>query len=149
DFWGRFRRDIEAANADLDASVADYDAAVVTLLGDIAANYVEYRTLEKRIDLAKANVVILRGTFEVAEAREQAGRTTDLDVKQAKANLNRTEAIIPTLEILQQQASNRLCLLLGIPPRKLDDLLKPGRLPTAPPDVIVGIPADLLRRRPD
>src|SRR5262249_41462412 len=66
DFWGRFRRAIEAADADLDASVADFDAAVVTLLGDVAANYVEYRTLEKRIDLAKANVLILKGTFEVA-----------------------------------------------------------------------------------
>ncbi len=115
----------------------------------MASNYIQYRTLERRIALAKANAEIFKGTLDVAKNRVAAGRTSELDVDQATANLRQIESAIPGLQILQRQAGNRLCLLLGIPPHDLSDELKSAPLPTAPEDAIVGIPADLLRRRPD
>ncbi len=149
DFWGRFRRAIEAADASLDASVEDYDAVLVTLLGDVATNYVQLRTFAQRIEYAKANVQLQRETLKIVEARLKAGTTTKLDVAQARSTLEQTEAQIPELEISLRQANNQLCLLLGIPSEELRARLGPAPIPTAPAEVAAGIPADLLRRRPD
>ncbi len=149
DFWGRFRRAIESNAAALDASVEDYDDVLVTLLGDVAANYVQLRTLQKRIEVAKANVELQRQTLVLTEARFKAGTTSELDVYQARSTLEQTEAQIPELEISLRQANNQICILLGIPPEELQAKLGPGPIPIAPPEVAVGIPADLLRRRPD
>jgi NodT family efflux transporter outer membrane factor (OMF) lipoprotein len=149
DFWGRFRRAIESNSATLDASVEDYDDVLVTLLGDVATNYVQLRTLQKRIEYAEANVELQRETLTITEARFRAGTTSELDVYQARSTLEQTEAEIPELEIALRQANNQICILLGIPPEELQAKLGPGPIPTAPPEVAVGIPADLLRRRPD
>jgi NodT family efflux transporter outer membrane factor (OMF) lipoprotein len=149
DFWGRFRRAIESNSATLDASVEDYDDILVTLLGDVATNYVQLRTLQKRIEYAQANVELQRETLTITEARFKAGTTSELDVYQARSTLEQTEAEIPELEIALRQANNQICILLGIPPEELQAKLGPGPIPTAPPEVAVGIPADLLRRRPD
>jgi NodT family efflux transporter outer membrane factor (OMF) lipoprotein len=149
DFWGRFRRAIEAGTDTLDASVENYDAALVTLLGDVATNYVQYRTLEQRIAYARSNVELQRQTVTIVEARFKAGRTTALDLDQAHSTLAQTEALIPELEIMLRLTNNELCILLGIPPEALRARLGPGRIPIAPPEVAVGIPADLLLRRPD
>ena len=149
DFWGRFRRTIESADDNLDASVENYDDVLVTLLGDVASNYVTIRTLEERIKLAKANVDLQRRTLEIAEARFRGGTGTELDVDQAQSNLSQTESEIPQLEVQLRMASNQLCILLGIPPEDLQKRLAAAGIPAAPPDVAVGIPADLLRRRPD
>jgi NodT family efflux transporter outer membrane factor (OMF) lipoprotein len=149
DFWGRFRRAIESANASLDASVEDYDAVLVTLLGDVATYYLQLRTFEQRIIYARTNVRLLRETLRIAEARFKAGTTGELDVVQARSTLEQTEAQISELEISLRQASNQLCVLLGIPPEELRARLGPGGIPTAPAEVAAGIPADLLRRRPD
>ena len=149
DFWGRIRRAIEANADDLDASVADYDDVLVTLLGDVASNYVELRTLEKRIEYARSNVELQRQTLTIAEARFKANVNNELDADQARSTLTQTEAEIPELEISLRQTSNRLCVLLGIPPEALREKLGSAAIPTAPPEAIVGIPADLLRRRPD
>jgi len=150
DFWGRFRRAIAAADADLDASVADYDDVLVTLLADVAGNYVTVRTTQKRIELLKANVELQQGVLKYIENRLKVGyKVTELDLDQALSNLRQTEAGIPRLEITLRQAENRLCILLGMPPANLTDLLGTGPIPTSPPEVAVGIPADLLRRRPD
>jgi NodT family efflux transporter outer membrane factor (OMF) lipoprotein len=149
DFWGRFRRAIESANANLDASVEDYDDVLVTLLGDIATNYVQLRTLEQQLVYARANVVLQRETLEVVEARFNAGTTTRLDVAQARSTLEQTESLIPDLLIQLRTTNNQLCTLLGIPPEELSAKLGTGVIPIAPIDVAVGIPADLLRRRPD
>src|SRR5205085_2586183 len=147
DFWGRIRRAVEA-NADaLDASVADYDDVLITLLGDVAANYVQLRTIQKRIEYAKANVELQRQTLVLAEARFKANVNNELDMDQARSTLAQTEAQIPELEIGLRQASNRLCVLLGMPPAALREKLDAAPIPTAPPDVVVGVPADLLRRR--
>ena len=149
DFWGRYRRAVEAADATLDASVENYDAVLVTLLGDVATNYVIIRRVEEQIKLARANVDLQRKTLEIAQARFKGGTATELDVDQAQSNLSQTESEIPQFEVQLRQASNQLCILLGIPPLDLQTRLGTGAIPTAPVDVAVGIPADLLRRRPD
>jgi NodT family efflux transporter outer membrane factor (OMF) lipoprotein len=149
DFWGRLRRAIESDAASLDASVENYDDVLVTLLGDVATNYVTYRTTEQRIKYAKENVALQRKTLEIVEGQRKVGIVGELDVVQARSTLEQTEAGIPELEITERQAANQLCILLGIPPQALQARLGSRSIPTAPAEVAVGIPADLLRRRPD
>jgi NodT family efflux transporter outer membrane factor (OMF) lipoprotein len=149
DFWGRFRRAAESARDNLEASVEDYDGVLVTLLGDVAANYVTYRTTEERIKYAEKNVRIQRKTLAITRAKFEVGKATKMDVDQAESTLYQTWAAIPELQITLRQSANQLCILLGIPPQDLRAKLGPAPIPAAPPEVVVGIPADLLRRRPD
>src|SRR6266851_399446 len=149
DFWGRFRRAIEGSTDSLDASVENYDSMLVLLLGDVATNYAQLRTTEQRIKYAKQNVELQRQTLTLVKARFDAGTVSELDLDQAQSTLAQTEATIPELEITLRQFNNQLCILLGIPPEELRAKLGSAPIPTAPPDVVVGIPADLLRRRPD
>jgi NodT family efflux transporter outer membrane factor (OMF) lipoprotein len=150
DFWGRYRRAIEAADAELDATVENFDDVIVVLLSDVAANYVQYRTFQQRLIYARSNVDIQRRSFQLATDKFDSGAITERDTQQAKQLLEQTEALIPALEIGKRQAANRLCVLLGMPPMNLDAMLGAGSgIPTTPPDVVVGVPADLVRRRPD
>jgi NodT family efflux transporter outer membrane factor (OMF) lipoprotein len=149
DFWGRFRRAVEADSASLDASVENYDDVLVTLLGQVATTYANLRITEQRIKYAQENVALQRKTVTIAEAKFRNGTVTKLDPLQARSTLEQTEATIPELRISLRQYNNQLCTLLGIPPEELRAKLGPGPIPTAPVDVAVGIPADLLRRRPD
>jgi NodT family efflux transporter outer membrane factor (OMF) lipoprotein len=149
DFWGRFRRAIEADSASLDASVENYDDVLVTLLGQVATTYAQMRITEQRIKYARENVKLQRETLAIVEARFTRGTVTKLDVAQARSTLQQTQATIPELLISLRQYTNQLCVLLGIPPEELRSRLGPGPIPTAPVEVAVGIPADLLRRRPD
>jgi NodT family efflux transporter outer membrane factor (OMF) lipoprotein len=151
DFWGRFRRAVESDEATLDASVENYDDVLVTLLSDVATNYAQLRTTELRIKYARQNVELQRKTLTIVEGRFKAGAAgvTEVDADQARSTLQQTEAGIPELEITLRQASNRLCILLGIPPEDLKARLGEGVIPAAPPTVAIGIPLDLLRRRPD
>jgi NodT family efflux transporter outer membrane factor (OMF) lipoprotein len=149
DFWGRYRRAIESADANLDAAVADYDDVLVTMLSDVATNYVNMRTLEKRIEFARKNVEIQTETMKKAEARLKVDANGALTLDQAIALLKQTEAGIPELEIAHRRATNQLCILMGTPPEDLRARLGKAGIPSAPPDVAIGIPADLLRRRPD
>jgi NodT family efflux transporter outer membrane factor (OMF) lipoprotein len=149
DFWGKFRRAIASANDSLDASVADYDYVLVTLLGDVASNYVSIRTSEERIKLLQANAELQREVLTWIEKRWKGGKLIKLDYDQALSNLRQTEAGIPQLEIAKRQAENALCVLLGMPTVDLAEMLGNGPIPTSPPEVAIGIPADLLRRRPD
>jgi NodT family efflux transporter outer membrane factor (OMF) lipoprotein len=149
DFWGRFRRAIEASEATLDASVEQYDEVLVTLLGDVASNYVQYRTAEQRIAYARENVRVQQQILELATARFKGGQASELDVNQSQSDLSSTEALIPRLRVSLRDANNRLCILLGMPPEDLQQRLGTGPIPSAPPSVAVGIPAELLSRRPD
>jgi NodT family efflux transporter outer membrane factor (OMF) lipoprotein len=149
DIWGKFRRAVEAADANLDASIEDYDAVLVSLLAETASTYVEYRTAEQRLDYALKNVEIQKGSLGIVEAKEDAGAVTFLDVTQARSTLKNTEQLVPVYRAQMRDANNRLCTLLGIPVRDLSEELGEAAIPTAPPEVAVGIPADLLRRRPD
>ncbi len=149
DLWGRIRRAIEANADELGASVADYDDVLVTLRGDVASNYVQLRTLQQRIEYARKNVALQGETVRAIEAGLKAGTRDELDLRQARAIQAQTEAQIPELEIGLRQTSNRLCILLGMPPAELRAKTEPAQIPTAPPEAVVGVPADLLRRRPD
>ena len=155
DFWGRFRRAIESANAALDSSVENYDAALVTLVADVATNYVQYRVAQQRIKIARDNVRIQEELVALAEKQLNVGTVDRLGVEQLRTVLAQTKSTIPALEITRGQASDTICILLGMPPRDLDADLGPGPtlgaepMPVVPRSVAAGIPADLLRRRPD
>src|SRR5262245_38579545 len=150
DIWGKLRRAIESADGGFLASVASYDDVLVTLVGDVATAYVQIRTTERQIAIAQDNITRQQTALKIARAKFQYGTATRRDVYQAENVLGATEATIPKLNIQLAQAKNALSVLLGMPPGPLDDLLAgPSDIPTAPEQVIVGIPADLLRRRPD
>ena len=149
DFWGRYRRAIESADADLDASVENFDAVLVTLLGDVASTYVQMRMFEAELALVYGNVKLQQQTLDFARARFRGGNASELDVDQAQSNLAQTEALVPQFEILHRQANNALCVLLGMPPEELQELIGANDIPVAPVDVSAGIPAQLLTQRPD
>lgn len=150
DFWGKYRRGIESADAALLASVDNYDSVLVSLIGEVAATYFHIRTFERRLALARENVKLQERTLEIADVRYRNGAVTELDISQAKSNLANTQALIPSLEDGLRQSRITLSILLGMPPSDLTEILpETGRIPEAPADVVVGIPSDLLRRRPD
>ena len=153
DFWGKFRRGVESADAQFLAAIADYDDVMVTLTADVARAYILMRTNEERIVLAEESVAIQERSLEIAENRFDGGLVTELDVYQARSLLANTRATIPRLELGYQQAMNALSVLLGQPPSDLSTIMNsPGYvagIPRVPAKVAVGVPADLLRRRPD
>lgn len=150
DVWGKFRRGIQSSVGNLQASIASYDDFLVSLTAEVARVYMLIRTSEERLAIARANVKIQRRSLEIAEARFQGGAVTELDVQQAKALLTSTQALIPGFESDIRQFKNALATLLGKLPGEIDEMLgEPGTIPTVPTDVAVGIPAELLRRRPD
>ncbi|MFO0844985.1 MAG: efflux transporter outer membrane subunit [Gemmataceae bacterium] len=149
DIWGKYRRDIESFQALLDSSVEGYDDKLVSVLAEVATQYTTYRTLDAQIEYVKANVRLQQETLKVAQARFKGGLVSELDVDQAESLLQQTLADVPQLEIQQRQAQNRLCVLLGVPPFEMRVKLGTKPIPTAPPDVILGVPAELIQRRPD
>jgi NodT family efflux transporter outer membrane factor (OMF) lipoprotein len=150
DFWGKFRRGIEAQDATLAGSIADYDNALVSLTADVASLYTAIRTLERRLAIAEKNVEIQKESLTIAQARFEGGTTSLRDVEQARTVLTGTQATIPGLLKQLRQAKDALSVLLGQPPSRLPELDKgQGIIPTPPTQVAAGIPADLLRRRPD
>ena len=150
DIWGKLRRAIESADGGFLVSVANYDDVLVTLVGDVATAYVQIRTTERQIAIAQDNITRQRTALKIASAKFQYGTATKRDVYQAENVLGATEATIPQLNIQLAQGKNALSVLLGMPPSPLDDLLSgSNEIPTAPEQVVIGIPADLLRRRPD
>jgi NodT family efflux transporter outer membrane factor (OMF) lipoprotein len=150
DFWGRFRRGVEAADAQLDAQIENYDDVLVILQAEVAATYVELRTQEERLALARKNLAIQEQTLRITRDRFEGEVVSELDVQQSRAIVAATASLIPQFESGRRQAQNRLCVLMGMPPQDLQRRLGgPGTIPQTPPDVHVGIPAQLLRRRPD
>ena len=149
DVWGRYRRMIEGSTADVDAAFEGYGETLVMLLSDVATAYVQMRTFEQRLDYARKNVDIQRGSTHLAEQRFTNGAATELDVRQARSNLAQTEALIPSLVAGRRRAANQLCILMGMPVTDLAEALNAAPIPRAPAEVAIGIPADLLRRRPD
>jgi NodT family efflux transporter outer membrane factor (OMF) lipoprotein len=150
DFWGRFRRAVESADAELDASVENYDDVLVILISDVAAAYIDVRTAEQRLRYARENVRNQSGSLDIATDKVEGGASSRLDVTQAQTNLAQTEALVPQLQTQLRQAQNRLCVLMGIPPQDISRLLDgPSEIPNVPAEVSIGIPAELIRRRPD
>lgn len=150
DLWGKYGRMIEAADAEIGVAKSDYDFVLLTLLGDVAAAYVELRTYQERIGVAYQNLSVQERTLHLAQERHRAGLAKPLDAAQATLNLHATKATIPALAIGLLRAENRLCVLLGEPPRKLWAQLGVSQsIPVAPRELALGLPASLLRRRPD
>lgn len=149
DFWGRYRRGVEQATAELDASIENYDDALVLLIGEVASTYVQIRVLQQELRYVDGNIDIQKIFVKQAEGRLQGGAGRMIDRAQMRSNLSDTLALREQFETSLRQANDALCVLLGIPPRDLMPELGPGNIPTAPPEAIIGMPADLLRRRPD
>jgi outer membrane protein, multidrug efflux system len=150
DLFGGVRRSIEAADADLAASVEDLRDVLVTLLAEVARNYVEVRGFQRRIAIAENNIHSQQETLELTRARFEAGLTNQLDVVQATSQLATTQAQVPALETPLKQGIHRLGVLLGLVPGALrPELSQEAPIPPVPPEVPVGLPSDLLRRRPD
>ena len=150
DFWGRFRRGVEAADAGLYGSIFNYDDMLVTLTGEVASAYILLRTLEERLAVAEKNVVVQKRGLEIADVRFRNGITTELDVQQAKALLYNTQSLIPLINTGIKKTKHALSLLLGEPPGQLSEILSMSTsIPSGPQSIAVGVPSELLRRRPD
>jgi len=150
DVWGKFRRAVQTGVANLEATIADYDDILVSLTSEVARTFIVLRTAEERLKVAIQNVEIQTRSLEIADVRFKAGAVTELDVAQAKSLLKSTEAGIPGFQTDIRQAKNALAILLGKLPGEIDAMLGgPGLIPEIPAEVTVGIPTELLRRRPD
>jgi NodT family efflux transporter outer membrane factor (OMF) lipoprotein len=151
DLWGKFRRGIESADAAYLGSIANYNDVLVTLLSDVASVYIGIRTLERQIAIAKSNIARQREAVRIAKDRYHGGATSSLDVFQAENVLAATEATVPRLTIQLKHGLNALRVLMGMAPEPLGFLLArgTGKIPAAPSKAFIGVPADLLRRRPD
>ena len=150
DFWGKFRRGIQSADAAFLASVANYDATLVLLVSQVVDTYIVIRATEEQLDVAKENVDLQRRSFDITDTLFRNGEQSELDRQQALTQLLGTEATIPSLRITLDQSRNALSILLGKPPGEIVQLIgSNGDIPATPTEVGIGIPADLLRRRPD
>ncbi|HMF41998.1 MAG TPA: efflux transporter outer membrane subunit [Polyangia bacterium] len=150
DFWGKYRRGVEAEGATLLGSVADYQSALVSLSAEVARTYVAIRTSEVLIRLAQENAKVQEGGLDIAQSRFKNGATSELDPTQATTQLESTRATIPQIQISLSQQRNALATLLGQPSGTIEALLGgPQEIPKPPAKVAVGVPAEMLRRRPD
>ncbi len=150
DIFGGVRRSIEAAAAELGAMHDDLADVLVSLEAEVARNYVEVRTFQARLAAARANLAAQQKSYDLNLSRFKSGLIDQLAVDQSLQLLESTRALIPALKTGLAQAKNRLAMLLGRSPGSLDAELDPERpLPMPPVTVAVGIPADMLRRRPD
>lgn len=150
DFWGKYRRAIQANDATFLASIAAFDNALVTLTADVASSYIKIRTLETQIKITKANIQVQTIGLRIARSRYNAGQTSLVDVEQAQTELSETQASLPTLVSQLQRQKDTLAVLLGTIPNGVNGLLQKSRgIPKAPLTVAVGIPRETLARRPD
>jgi multidrug efflux system outer membrane protein len=150
DVFGGQRRQLQAATADLQAIVEGRRDLQVTLLAEVARNYVSLRGTQRRLAIARENLQAQQEVLELTVQLLDKGLASELEVAQARAVLAGTRSAVPTLETALQQSNHRLCVLLGVAPGSLDvELDTEVAIPPAPPEVPLGLPADLLRRRPD
>ncbi|MEJ2520256.1 MAG: efflux transporter outer membrane subunit, partial [Desulfuromonadales bacterium] len=150
DVFGGVRRSVEAAEADLEASWENLHDVLVSLLAEVALNYMEVRTFQARFAVAEANIAAQEATYEYTRSRFEAGLSNELPVQQALTNLETTRSQIPSLRTGLAAANNRLSVLLGEQPGAVNrELAEPRPIPVPPLTVAVGVPADTLLHRPD
>jgi len=151
DLWGRIRRSVESADASLQASVENYRDILVVLYADIARNYIDVRTLQARITFAENNLKAQLETMTLTKNRFDSGLVPALDVSQSQLNSSRTESAIPPLKQSLIVAINRLSVLTGdMPYALLQELKTQQPIPSSTGEQIArGLPADMLRQRPD
>ena len=150
DLFGKFRRDIEAKTADRAAAEQDLQDVLVSLYAEVALAYVELRNYQARLARTEESVATQQATYQITDWRYQAGLTTRLDVEQAKFSKESTESDLPSLREGIVLARQSLALLLGLSPDALTaKLAKTKPIPTAPKEIALGIPANILKQRPD
>jgi NodT family efflux transporter outer membrane factor (OMF) lipoprotein len=150
DLWGRVRRSVEAADAELAATVEDARFAAVTVAAEVAREYVDLRAFQRRLALARTNVELQEQTLDLVRGRFESGLVAEIDVAQARTNVESTRSFVPALEAGVSITANRIAVLLGEAPGALASLLgTEAPVPVPPLAFAVGVPADLLRRRAD
>jgi NodT family efflux transporter outer membrane factor (OMF) lipoprotein len=150
DFWGKFRRAVQANDAAFLGSIEAYDAALVSLTSSIAQAYINIRTAQQQIAVAQSNITAQSESLRIATVQYNAGQTSLLDVEQATTQLGITQASLPSLQAQLVTQQDALAVLLGLTPDAVAPLIADGdSIPRPPPQVAVGIPTDLLRQRPD
>ncbi|MBI4842809.1 MAG: efflux transporter outer membrane subunit [Nitrospirae bacterium] len=150
DIFGGLRRSVEAADADLEASEEGLRDVLVSLLAEVSLNYVDVRLFQARIAIAESNLAAQTETYQIAGWRNEAGLTSRLDVEEAMYSLEKTRSQIPALRSGLDEAMNRIAILLGENPGAMNEELSEYITnPVTPLEIAVGLPADLLRRRPD
>jgi len=150
DFWGKFRRGIESADANLLGSIANFDDVFILLTAQVADTYTVIRVTQEQLRIARENLELQQRSYDIANVLYQNGENSELDALQALTLLLATKATIPGLEATLRQTQNAMSSLLGRPPGDISRLLAgSSALPTVPAQLSVGIPADMLRQRPD
>jgi len=163
DVWGKYARNIESAEATLYASVASYDEILVTLIAEVARNYINYTTAQERIAYAKSNIEIQKRVTQITETQYNAGNVSELDIQQARTQLYTTESLLPAFELSMIQSRNALAILLALLPSDVDKILRQDKrvkisssytkikrsIPLASLDENFTINASLVQRRPD
>ncbi|MCU0734616.1 MAG: efflux transporter outer membrane subunit [Methylotetracoccus sp.] len=150
DVFGHIRRGIEAADARIGVEVENARDVLVTLLGEVARNYLDLRLAQRQIAIARDNLATQADTHQLTRQRNRAGLTSELDVTQARSQVATTEAQIPKFEARMNVAIHALAVLVGRNPSDLNRMLLPaGAIPVSPLRVIADLPSDLMRRRPD
>jgi len=150
DFWGRYKLAVVSASAQLDASVADYDSVMISMISSVAQNYLNIRTLERRLEVAQLNLNLQEQSLQISTAKFDAGATSALDADQAETLVYNTRASFASLQQSLQQTKNSLAILLGRLPQDMNGLLTDVQpIPDTPAEIAVGMPQELIRRRPD
>ncbi len=150
DFWGKYRRKILSDDAGFLSSYAAYDSALVSLTADIASTYISIRTDEELIKVIEKNIKIQETSYNIAKTRYEEGETNQLDLQFAKTELYKTKASLPRVRADLQRSKDKLGVLLGETPDKVNNLIaKSYGIPKAPTEVAVGIPMESINYRPD
>ena len=149
DFWGRFQRSIESADAGFFASVANQRDAQVLLAAQIAQTYWQYRVIQQRIDVVHMNVTRQRRSYDITRQMFESGQQSELDFQQARTQYLSTKAGLPALEQAEQQLKNALALLIGEPSVEIAPADPSTPLPSAEVVAVGELPGHLLQRRPD
>ena len=127
DVWGKYARGIESSEANLYASIASYDNIMVSVIAEVARNYINYRTAEERIAYAQRNITIQARVTKMTEVQFNSGSVTELDMQQARAQLYTTRSILPSLEFSMIKARNAMAVLMGMNPDKVESMLHLGQ----------------------
>jgi NodT family efflux transporter outer membrane factor (OMF) lipoprotein len=150
DVFGGIQSGVDAATATADARRADLQDVLVSLVAEVALDYIDVRSTQQRLEIGRSNVSLQEQTLDLTRLRQQAGLGTDLEVQQALANVETTRAQMASLEAQLERTVHALSVLVGLAPRALAaELSAPGPIPAAPLTLAVGVPADVIRRRPD
>jgi outer membrane protein, multidrug efflux system len=150
DVFGGIRNEVKAASADVRASQEARREILVTLLGDVARSYADLRGFQLRLQITEKNIQTQRDTVDLTKSRAAGGLATELDVSRAVAQLETTRAVVPSLQSAMESSIHKISVLLGEEPGALQKELEDSApVPVVPPNVPVGLPSDLLKRRPD